>query len=99
MVIKLGKFELQNWAHSLCFGCGPNNVTVESWYRMSWELGKSAAVFLYATEDSNIWEMKCWYGLEFLGKLHDQRVTGTLKEVKDYVDNFLVKMSKYSAFF
>lgn len=100
MKIKFGKFELQDWSHSLLFGCGPNNVTVESWYRKSYDLDKeSASVYLYVTKDFNTWNVKYWNAIDFLNKFTNPQVIGTLEEATNYIDNFIVKMNRYSTFF
>jgi hypothetical protein len=57
-----------------------------------------SSVALYVTDTSNVWELKFWHVLEFLGKFHDPLITGTQKEVTNYVDNFLIKMSVLTAF-
>ena len=99
-MIKFGRFELEDWKHSLCFGCGPDNVTIESWYRESFSFDKeSASVFLYVTKDSNVWDLKYWNALDFLNKFVDSRVVGTLEEATNYVDNFIIKINQYRAFF
>lgn len=99
---QLGKHNILDWRWNAAFGCGPNNETVCGWFRdieYDYFSTMPGCIALYQTDDPNVWELKFWHELEFLNRLIKHgTLVGTADEIKQHVDDLVVRINKLLPF-
>jgi hypothetical protein len=87
---------LTEWSYSSYHSV---NGTTDGWYRSIGDNSTIGYVYLYETNQENVWEIKFWYSLESLGDVFNCRfIIGTLDEAKIRIDTFLTKINNLRAF-
>jgi len=105
MNIKIGKIELMPWLKYSYAPGALNSRIIKSLHRYSKNILLNSediygAVDLAVIENfPDVWNIKFYYGLAFLNNIHaHSQFTGTEEQVKEYTDNFLIRINKLLAF-
>lgn len=99
MNIKIGKVELRDWKREETSFISLTRIS--SAIQIAQVCGLTyGAVVLYLKDPIDLhWKIKFWYGLQYMNNIHNNSViTGTEEQVKEYTDNFLIRMNKLLAF-
>jgi hypothetical protein len=103
MNIKIGKIELCDWQK---YSYGPGALNSRRIIKLLNRFSKGNSKGIYGAVDlavienfPDVWNIKFYYDLAFLNNIHaHSQFTGTEEQVKEYTDNFLIRISKLLVF-